>query len=225
MYYSCSQITGLAKKGTIDGETLMNLLEGPSNDVDGAYTLMCMEFLPTMVGVKNWKENVGKRSFDEFVTVSDEAFVMVVLENSWCHWLDVHEGKLSQDAWEKDNKERSSRKAKLLKENQIASDFKYTNGGTGCKGSQGWKANGISRFNHLYDMLENEREKCKFYKSLFEDIKTKNELKAKKRKPKQQEVSMPCSRGPCAKMMKTRDSMRGHPNAPAITNGVVPVQV
>jgi len=107
---------------------------------------------------------VGKRKFDKssykyllsrYVSVSDEAFALLIFENNYDRWLDM-----------------------AIRNNWTTSDVMplYTTGGNAsqtprnlqpnCKQKntsrtsmyQGWSVQGIRRFNILYDLVEKERD-------------------------------------------------------------------
>jgi hypothetical protein len=51
----------------------------------------CTHFFLTVTGTYNFKRNASTTRLSNFVTVSDEAFALTVLENFYDHWID--EGK------------------------------------------------------------------------------------------------------------------------------------
>jgi len=52
--------------------------------------ILCNHFLPCVVGKKRWKMQIhaGKK-VNDVATVSDEAFILLVLENIWKEMIDM----------------------------------------------------------------------------------------------------------------------------------------
>jgi hypothetical protein len=48
----------------------------------------CTHFFPTVTGTYNLKKNASTTHLSNFVTVSDEAFALTVLENFYDRWID-----------------------------------------------------------------------------------------------------------------------------------------
>ena len=53
------------------------------------YILVCERFMKTVIGEDRWNCNHLVRPLKEFVTPSDEAFLMLVLENNEDRWIDM----------------------------------------------------------------------------------------------------------------------------------------
>lgn len=96
---------------------------------------------------------------DHIFTISDEAFALVTLENHWDRWeaLFKHHGYDIPPT-------RSMSETKKRKPEQISETPRYTCGGityadTDSTGySKGWSAEGLNRFNDLFDSVEADRE-------------------------------------------------------------------
>ncbi len=98
-------------------------------------------FLPPVVGRKKFKMNADLKEISNFVTVSDEAFAVLLLENSWEKWAD-----------------------ELVKRTNDPEKVKpplFTKTPDSGKKFSGWSAQGIKYFNDLYDIIENDRKKDK----------------------------------------------------------------
>ena len=102
-------------------------------DINGAYTYFYDNILRCVVGKKIWKCNICRNaSITDFVSVSDEAFGLLVLENGWEKWKQIHQEKI-QHAEEK----------KKIK-------ARYTNAEReGNSSFDGWKSVGLKRYNDL----------------------------------------------------------------------------
>jgi hypothetical protein len=92
-------------------------------------------------GLRNWRSAKGFQRISQVLTVSDEAFVLLSIENGW-------------DAIQKDiddNEDEGHTKR------NVYARGKYTNHGTNLRYG-GWSPEGIERFNELYDMVEKNRK-------------------------------------------------------------------
>jgi hypothetical protein len=65
------------------------------SDVNLAYTYFANTILPKIVGPTKWRGQVTKRTISQIATPRDEAFGLLLLENSWENWIEarrlVHE--------------------------------------------------------------------------------------------------------------------------------------
>ncbi len=131
------------KDGGVEGRasennfpTLAHILKGRTNR-HNAYTFYCDYFLQCVVGRRRWKKGVDKTEVREIATVTDEAFGLLLLENSWAKWVD------------------------MAKRNSGTStvNSRFTNGGVGknSRKFQGWDDPGLTRFNELMKQVKAER--------------------------------------------------------------------
>ena len=91
----------------------------------------------------------------EICTVSDEAFALLLLENSYDRWKDIFEKRGGIPQQHRGEKKR-----------QCDSDIapKYTNGGiryssTVQHKTKGWTKEGIQRYNELFQLVGEDRER------------------------------------------------------------------
>ena len=129
--------------------------------VGGAtYHWICAKLLKCVVGSVVWNKRYYKEVLSDIATVSDESFLLLVLENNYDRWMEEADHKVhpkvaapgddsDDDTW---------------KEN-IAPAL-YTNSGksqSGGKGSNrrcgGWSRAGCLRFNVLYGMVKEDRKR------------------------------------------------------------------
>ena len=54
-----------------------------------AYMWVLHEFAPCVTGRKEWNENYLGKKVSDFLSKSDEAFMLVTLENQWNRWYDM----------------------------------------------------------------------------------------------------------------------------------------
>ena len=134
-------------------------------NTDGAYRVFCEFVLSHVVGRDVWKRCAHTHTISQIATVSDEAFALLLLENSW-------------EAW----------KAVAGKQTSVPCPI-YSVRGPGTKRFQGWTEKGIERFNELYDDVSEDRRHNEgtfdeAYKCAMFDA-----MAGRKRKRKQQCIS------------------------------------
>ena len=135
------------------------------SDVDGYYTVFFKRFILAVVGLAAYRSQVGVKFLRHFVTVCDEAFVLLMLENNEARWMDMY----SRDAT----------KSTLVN--------KFTDGGTSQKNGRsrsfsGWSNAGLNRFNELFKMVERDRarENCGFEGAFLNQMREKYGNKRKR---------------------------------------------
>jgi hypothetical protein len=112
------------------------------NDVGGMYTIFFEKFVVQVVGVARYRSKVSSQFLSSFVTIGDEAFALLVLENCEEKWVDMHSNGVT--------------KSKMKN--------KYTDGGSSAKSGRsrmlkGWSNKGLNRFNELFKMVKKDRER------------------------------------------------------------------
>jgi hypothetical protein len=111
------------------------------------YHLFLTRIVERIVGNAYWKRNSDKKPLSRFCTRSDEAFGLLLLENSYDRWTDMW---LRGDY--KDKEKKAPRSC-------------YTNSGDtrGLKGSnrklEGWSMEGYKRFDELHKLVTADRAK------------------------------------------------------------------
>lgn len=118
------------------------------------YGRYCKAFLKCVVGDHKWRSNYLTRPIKTFVSKSDEAFVLVVLENSWHRWMHQYKNKSNKD-------------------NTFPAA--YTNSGVSSKDGKtkrfcGWSEAGVHRFNAICVLVMEDRKKYPLFdKELMEE--------------------------------------------------------
>jgi hypothetical protein len=139
---------------------MKDFLQGRSHNE--AYTVFFEHFVPCALKKTEWERRIAMagthiESTDDFLcTVSDEAFALLLLENSYDRWFDLFKsnaGGLMQQ--------------RGVKHRRFESDVPtlYTRGGIKYHTHQsregerqkGWSDDGIIRFNELYEMVKRDR--------------------------------------------------------------------
>lgn len=124
------------------------------------YAMFCREFLSCVVGKLRFRKNTRLVSMDEAATVNDEAFALLLLENSYDRWVDVWTNRQNTNNW-------------LGKHKRWESEVKprYTNGGLifteGKRKYKGWSEEGIDRYNALVKLVKRDRAKHPYFADKF----------------------------------------------------------
>ena len=92
-----------------------------------------------VVGKSNWIRVRKTERFSNLVTVSDEAFALLVLENGYAYWLDKFK--------------------KYGTGSKINDEFKYTKRENQGSQTKGWTKDGIDRYNVLCKLVKEDRDK------------------------------------------------------------------
>ena len=139
-------------------------------DSTGLYSAIIEYFISPVIGKIFYKENRCERLLSDFVSVSDEAFALLIFENNHATWCD------------------------MIRQNNTKSSSvicKYTNGGcsNAPNGSsrhyQGWNTEGIRQFNDLFDLVKVDQNAP--HAKLFEEsFKTDYDYKSLGKKRKKQ---------------------------------------
>lgn len=138
-------IIGLLEEGRLPAPDM--LVSGRRN-TEG-FHLFCDVFLSRVVGVTEWRESCTSVFVTDMASVSDEAFAILCIENYWDEWANknVEEYK-SEVAFDATTNTRKKRKTTW---------GIYTKGATGSRRYGGWSAEGLERFNVLYEKVVQDR--------------------------------------------------------------------
>jgi hypothetical protein len=119
--------------------------------VGAPYQWLCQFLIPCVVGTKIWNKKKNKNVLSIIATCSDEAFVLLTLENNYERWM-------AEANWIVENDE-------IPEEDRAPKEYpgsKYTNSGKSKKNGrsrrlQGWAREGYLRFNALHALVERDR--------------------------------------------------------------------
>lgn len=126
------------------GDLVKRVREGKTHDLrkDGSNEefKLCVEMaFSQMISKKKWKMNHFSVDVSSLITVADEAFAIVAMENCIEEWIDIV-----------DNGEEAQKKGTLTK---------YTGTQTNKDGTKkGWSLEGKKRFNEVYDLINAVRK-------------------------------------------------------------------
>jgi hypothetical protein len=104
----------------------------------------CTYFFPAVVGTWTFKRNAAKNRLSNFVTVSDEAFALTVLENFY-------------DCWSVEGKKKVGGE-KINTDNLPVAKWTDANGAMGKNNKCGWSNDGILQFNVHKTAVEMHRK-------------------------------------------------------------------
>ena len=127
---------------------LSKIMEARKNTV--FYPQFCKTFLKCVVGDTKWRSNHLKLPMGEFVTVTDEAFALLITFNCHERWQEMW----VQQNWQAKNS---------LGEKSVWVTPKFTNGGKNSQNGRtrkhcGWSNEGIQKFNELCVFVQQDRK-------------------------------------------------------------------
>jgi len=148
---ACSEVCQYdgSKEEEPEGPDLNELLDKGRQDPK-AYTFFCHFFLPHVVGKQRWRNGIKTgAAISKLATVSDEAFTLLILENSWDRWL-----------WEVG---KSKEEIKAAIEDGTIPQAKYTLGkGQKARKNMGWSEDGMKRYQQIAkEIVKKDREQDK----------------------------------------------------------------
>ena len=140
-----------------------------------AYRTFFDVFLPCATKKTNWERQISRSDPNDeknenmiLCTVSDEAFALLLLENSYDRWCDLYfnnKGALLQRRGKKGRDVESDVAPKYTR-----GGIKYsTNDATGME--KGWSREGKQRFNELYDSVKQDRKKIPSFEKHWLDAR------------------------------------------------------
>jgi hypothetical protein len=108
------------------------------------------KFVRIVYGKKTWDDECHLKKVSSMVTVSDEAFALLELENFWDGWASVDPDEYDKErVW--DNEKNCFVKRKPI-------PGKWTSNPGGSLRYSGWNEEGIAHYNSLFDLVRKDRE-------------------------------------------------------------------
>ena len=125
------------------------------NDQFLMYVDFVTYYVGAVVGLRHFEKHKCVKPYREYVTISDEAFAVLTLENNWGRWMAMAQN----DKWTtapvptkwtvtRDRTAVAAKKARTAESNT---------GLPQARRYRGWSAEGINRYNQLYDQIKIER--------------------------------------------------------------------
>ena len=110
-------------------------------------------YVSAVIGLRYYEKEKLRSKFSDYVTVSDEAFAVLTLENNWTRWMAMAVANHYKE---------SSVKTRWT----VTRDKKKGSGhgtddaidGPQARRYRGWSAHGINRYNQLFDDIKKERQ-------------------------------------------------------------------
>ena len=145
-------------------ETLEDRYDKPNYPI---YKDFVSFYVSAVVGVRKFDRNKCHVKYSKYVTVSDEAFAVLTLENNWKRWSSMADDMDWKDSDEPSKWTTSKEKRKASSAATTADNSSVENDCPQAKRYRGWSAQGIARYNQLFEEIKKEREKPR-----FEDFET-----------------------------------------------------
>jgi hypothetical protein len=124
--------TALSKKNELPEKSALLV---PRKDAE-TFAIFCNAFLSCTVGKVTYKERVMEERISSFVTISDEAYTLLYLENCYDRWLAEANGS----------------------EKQTHPEKKWTSAPQSATLYKGWDEAGIHRYNDLVSSITDQRK-------------------------------------------------------------------
>jgi hypothetical protein len=175
-------------------------------------------YVSAVIGLRHFEKHKCTQLYREYVTISDEAFAILTIENNWSRWIDM----ATTEDWRsssvptkwtvtRDKTATAERRGRGNSKND--DDVQPT-----ARRYRGWSAIGIERYNQLFDEITSHRAKNS--STLLEDRLLKHfqhetDMRGKsKRKQKKEPPPLPMARH----QLWVRDSITVNGGPPLNTN-------
>ena len=129
--------------------------------MDDSFKVLFKYFVPTIVAKNKFKARLFTqvKTDSNMCTISDEACTLLLLENNYDRWKDVHKNKMEGSTTLDPAVARQDEKRKRKWESDVSP--KYTDGGIVYSDNRkmshkGWKETGIRRFNDLCVLVKQD---------------------------------------------------------------------
>ena len=165
-----------------DRPTCKDFCKGRKKKVD--YTTFLTYFVRSVVGPEIFRNRLQENEDicppDAVCTISDEAFALLLLENSYDRWLDIYTtcGGMPKQR----RGDRSRRIDSEIEPKYTKGGIKYTDEDKASK-TKGWTEEGITRYNKLFQSVKKDRQKLPgFMKKFKAEQKTTLDNTAKRKR-------------------------------------------
>ena len=149
-------------------------------------------YVSGVIGLRYFEKHKCQKLYRNYVTVSDEAFAILTIENNWDRWIAMagtEEWKTSPvpTKW-------TVTRTKADNAKQKATTTGSQNSEPTARRFRGWSSEGIQRYNQLFDEIKAERQTGRakrFEEKLLEHFQHKKAKGNKKHKKKEQQPQTP----------------------------------
>jgi hypothetical protein len=162
-------------------------------------------YIGAVVGLRRFEKDKCRKKYSEYVTVSDEAFAVLTLENNWMRWMAMAKAKHWKDSpvptkWtvtrDKPTPVLTGKSKKRALVNHSETERDKNQQGPQARRYRGWSAHGINRYNQLFDQIEKERSTNRgkrFEINLLKHFQkaAENDSSSKRRKPQEEAPPLP----------------------------------
>lgn len=164
-----------------------------------SYMVFCKHFLKCVTRKTKFDSNIKTaKTYNDVCTVSDEAFALLLLENSWDRWCDLYAKDPTSLLPKRGGRQRDDRLLSAVKTKYTQGGHKYfasgdgsTTGSTSSKSGKGWSLEGMLRYNELFDLVEADRVGNPEFLDLLLDEMKESKAKPKKSPAAKQSPSFP----------------------------------
>ena len=162
------------------------------------YKDFCSFFVSGVVGIRHFDRSKCHLEISKYVSVSDEAFTVLTLENNWARWTSMAEN----DDWKESDipsEWTTSKDRRKLhnKRDEMDSDSLDSGDNPQARRYRGWTAKGIQRYNQIFHEVKAERLKLiyrEFEEYCIQEFKEEAEAQGKnqnKRKTREPDKPLP----------------------------------
>jgi hypothetical protein len=162
-------------------------------------------YIGAVVGLRHFEKDKCRKKFSEYVTVSDEAFAVLTLENNWLRWMAMAKAHHWKDSpiptrWtvtrDKPTQSPTGKSKKKAVVNDSEAQRDGIQQGPQARRYRGWSAHGINRYNQLFDQIEKERSSKRgkrFEINLLSYLQKEeeNDSSSKRKKPRIEPAPLP----------------------------------
>ena len=139
-------------------------------------------FVSGVVGIRHFDKHKCHDPISKYITISDEAFAVLTLENNWDRWSSMAAKNEWKDSEIHSKWTTSNEKRKEVSMNQDAEESDSDEVTPQAKRFRGWSARGIARYNQIFSEIKEERTKQNYKE--FEDYCTTEFLEEAEREGK-----------------------------------------
>ena len=130
-------------------KSILSLKKNGRNEINKRYVFFCERYLKCVIEVKLFRRSYKKYSLSTYVSYSDEAFALLLLENSETRNLEIEMIKLGRKPTQQDDDLFPARYTGVGKSKQQRG---FT------KKFKGWSVDGIARYNQLRHKIKSDRK-------------------------------------------------------------------
>jgi hypothetical protein len=161
------------------------------------YTDFVVYYVSAVIGMRHFEKEKCRSKYSEYVTVSDEAFTVLTIENNWMRWTAMAKSKHWKDSpvrtkWTVTRDKPAVVVAANAKHSSHETELPHNSNGIQdgplAQRFRGWSAHGINRYNQLFDEIKTERKSVRgqrFEQKLQDHFRNEALLQTSGRKKKQ----------------------------------------